>query len=75
MNEVKYGSASLPPLLCGSSPFMGAGQFGSNGHTWYQRFYHHPKRMAEIFEYFCELGFPGVHLVAVPSILEAARLV
>lgn len=74
MNEVEFGSKKLPRLLCGSSPFMGAGQFGPRGWEWYKRFFQYPDKMAEIFGYFCRLGFPGIHVIAYPSIIEAARL-
>ncbi len=53
---------------------MGAGQFGGSGAAWYHKFFNHPERMAEFFSYFCELGFPGAHIIAYPSIIEAARL-
>ncbi len=72
--EVEYGSKKLPCLLCGSSPFMGAGQFGGSGAAWYHKFFNHPEKMAELFSRFCELGFPGAHIIAYPSIIEAARL-
>jgi hypothetical protein len=74
MNEIAYGSAVLPRLLCGTSPFMGAGQFGPSGAAWYHQFFNHPERMAELISHFCEQGFPGVHIIAYPSIIEAARL-
>lgn len=53
---------------------MGAGQFGIKGREWFQRFFHYPERMAELFDYFCEQGFPGVHVVGYPTIVKAARL-
>jgi hypothetical protein len=53
---------------------MGAGQFGGSGAAWYHKFFNYPDRMAEFFTYFCELGFPGAHIIAYPSIIEAARL-
>ena len=74
MKEVEYSSKQLPRLLCGSSPFMGAGQFGGSGAAWYHQFFNYPERMAELFSHFCKLGFPGVHIIAYPSIIEAARI-
>lgn len=74
MIEVDFGPKKLPILLHGTSPFMGAGQFGLKGQEWYQRFFHHPKRMGELFALFCEKGFPGVHVVGYPTIIEAVRL-
>ncbi|MFX1475651.1 MAG: hypothetical protein ACFFCO_09300 [Promethearchaeota archaeon] len=75
MKEIAYGSAVLPRLLCGTSPFMGAGQFGPSGAAWYHQFFNHPERMAELISHFCDVGFPGAHIIAYPSIIEAARLV
>ena len=74
MLEVNFGPKALPRLLCGTSPFMGAGQFGLAGQKWYRRFFNHPDRMSEMFVHFCRLGYPGVHVTAYPTIVEAARL-
>lgn len=74
MVEVDFGSKRLPLLLFGTSPFMGAGQFGLKGREWYQHFFNHPKRMAELLNSFCEQGFPGVHVIGYPTIIEAVRL-
>ncbi|MFX1514009.1 MAG: hypothetical protein ACFFCQ_15625 [Promethearchaeota archaeon] len=74
MLDVEFGPKKLPRLLYGTSPFMGAGQFGIKGQEWFHRFFHYPERMAELFAYFCEQGFPGVHVVGYPTIVEAARL-
>jgi len=53
---------------------MGAGQFGVRAMEWYERFFHHPERMAEIFSHFCRLGFPGAHVVGYPTIVQAALI-
>ena len=53
---------------------MGAGQFGLAGQEWHRRFFNHPKRMSEMFEHFCRLGYPGAHVTGYPTIVEAARL-
>ncbi|MFX0054866.1 MAG: hypothetical protein ACFFAX_15780 [Promethearchaeota archaeon] len=74
MSEVTFGSATLPRVLCGTSPFMGAGQFGLAGQEWHRRFFNHPERMSEMFEHFCRLGYPGAHVTGYPTIVEAARL-
>ncbi|MFX0173593.1 MAG: hypothetical protein ACFE9L_17015 [Candidatus Hodarchaeota archaeon] len=72
--EVKFGPKKIPLLLHGTSPFVGAGQFGLRAREWYEYFFHHPKRIAELFNYFCKLGFPGVHVIGYPTIIEAAKL-
>ncbi|MFX1263703.1 MAG: hypothetical protein ACFFAZ_16760, partial [Promethearchaeota archaeon] len=72
MSEVTFGSTTLPRVLCGTSPFMGAGQFGLAGREWHRRFFNHPERMSEMFEHFCRLGYPGAHVTGYPTIVEAA---
>ncbi|MFX0052419.1 MAG: hypothetical protein ACFE8U_14130 [Candidatus Hermodarchaeota archaeon] len=74
MDEVKFGPKNIPLLLHGTSPFIGAGQFGPRARKWYEYFFHHPKRIAELFNHFCEQGFPGVHVIGYPTIIEAAKL-
>jgi len=74
LGESAFGPTTLPCVLCGTSPFMGASQFGSAGEEWLKRFFNHPERMSELFDQFCRLGYPGAHVTGYPTVIEAAQL-
>lgn len=74
LSEVRFGPATLPRVLCGTSPFVGSPQFGDAAEQWLKRFFDHPERMSELFDCFCRLGYPGAHVTAFPTVIEAARL-
>lgn len=72
--EVKLGERTIPRLLIGTSPFMGAGQFREKADGYRKRFFEHPENMAELFAYFVQKGFPGAHLCLLEPIVRAALL-
>jgi hypothetical protein len=74
LGESTFGPTTLPRILCGTSPFMGASQFGNAGEEWLKRFFDHPERMSELFDHFCRLGYPGAHVTGFPTVIEAAQL-
>ncbi|TFG29990.1 hypothetical protein EU528_08895 [Candidatus Thorarchaeota archaeon] len=74
MSETAFGPTMLPRVLCGTSPFIGASQFGSKAEEWLERFFDHPERMSALFDLFCKSGYPGVHVTGFPSVIEAALL-
>jgi len=55
----------------GTSPFMGAGQFGSRSRVYYETFWNKPENMVRLFMVAIELGFDGVQAVGYPRILDA----
>jgi hypothetical protein len=66
----------LPPLLLGSSPFIGAGQFGFKSLLYYRRFYLNPENMVRLFLKSFELGVEAVQLLAdrpIDAVLEASK--
>lgn len=74
MKEAQFGPTTLPRILCGTSPFMGASQFGTKGEEWVERFFDHPERMSALFDAFCKTGYPGSHVTGLPTVIEAAQL-
>lgn len=58
-------------VYIGTSPFMGAGQFGSRSRIYYEKFWNQPENMIKLFMAAIELGFDGVQAVAYPRILDA----
>ena len=58
-------------VYMGTSPFMGAGQFGSRSRVYYETFWNKPENMIKLFMAAIELGFDGIQAVAYPRILDA----
>ncbi|MFX1518405.1 MAG: hypothetical protein ACFFCD_00560 [Promethearchaeota archaeon] len=58
----------------GTSPFMGAGQFGSRSRAYYETFWNKPENMVRLFMAAIELGFDGIQAVAYPRILDALHV-
>ncbi|MCS7131741.1 MAG: hypothetical protein NZ934_03315 [Hadesarchaea archaeon] len=61
----------LPVAMLGTSPFCGAGQFGSRAELYYRKFYEHPQNMVHLIAAAAKLGVPAVHVVAYPNICRA----
>ncbi len=58
----------------GSSPFIGAGQFGYKAFEWRRRFLNNPKAMLEILEASYAKGARGIEVIPSGKILEAAQI-
>lgn len=63
----------MPRILLGTSPFLGAGQFGVRAYDYYRKFFRNPNRITELVADCMGIGFNGVQLVAYPQIGEAVR--
>jgi len=73
---IDFGPEKIPYLSLGTSPFIGAGQFGSRGIEWYRQFFHDVDAMAELMAECCRIDSPGgVHAIGYDSLVEAATLV
>jgi len=70
---ISIGGRELPAVSLGTSPFMGAGQFGSRAFTYRRLFFDNPANMVNLMVYAAELGVPCVQLLAVDRILDAFR--
>ena len=63
----------LPVALVGTSPFVGAGQFGPRALALHARFFGRPGAVAEVLEAAVEAGAGGVQALSYPFIVEAIR--
>ncbi len=62
----------LPPVMVGTSPFLGAGQFGHRALLYRRTFYENPENITALLEYCAlELGVEGVQPIADPVIVDA----
>ncbi len=69
MRDFEAGSLKLPKVFLGTSPFMGAGQFGEKAFEYYGRFYEHPENMLPLMERAVSLGW-GIQPFVLPSIMR-----
>jgi hypothetical protein len=61
----------IPAVSLGTSPFIGAGQFGSKSGEYYNRFYQHPENIEAIIKCSAELGVPAVQALSYDRIIRA----
>ena len=64
----------LPRVLLGTSPFIGAGQFGTRALAYQAAFYNRPDRVAEIIAASYELGVRGVQALPYAFLAEAIKM-
>jgi hypothetical protein len=70
---ISVGGRELPAVSLGTSPFIGAGQFGSRAPVYRRLFFDSPANMVGLMVYAAELGVPCMQLLAVDRILDAFR--
>ena len=63
----------VPLVSLGTSPFIGASQFGLRALQYRAFWFNHPERMERAFIRAYELGVPGIHLLPFKPILDAAE--
>jgi hypothetical protein len=74
MKEKKLLGLRIPRIQVGTSPFIGAGQFGPIGLTWRRKFLDNAEAMAEVFTTAFKAGIKGVHVIPYGSIADAIKL-
>jgi len=70
---VRVKGREIPRVLLGTSPFLGAGQFGVRAYEYYRAFFRQPENITRLVEGCIEMGVNGVQLVAYPQIGKAIR--
>jgi hypothetical protein len=64
----------LPRTLLGTSPFIGAAQFGHRARLYQLDLYQKPGNMAKIIKKSCQLGVRGIQLLPYPPLIEALKM-
>lgn len=72
MKFLEINGKKLPRVLLGTSPFIGAGQFGRLAELYYRRFYLQPDNMRIIMQHAVELGW-GIQPFSLPNIISALK--
>lgn len=62
---------NLPKIIMGTSPFIGAGQFGERASGYYQRFYENPEQMTSLFVESAKHGVTAVQLLVYEPLVKA----
>jgi len=70
----KINGVKIPLVSTGTSPFIGAGQFGYRGRKWRERFLNNPEEMLKILNASYEAGARGIEAVPVGKIMDAAKI-
>lgn len=70
---VRIEGVEVPRVIIGSSPFIGAGQFGPRSVYYYNKF-SNPENIANILIVAADLGLPAVHIIPYPNVIEGVRI-
>jgi len=71
--NITIGDREVPKILLGTSPFIGAGQFGHRARLYYLDLYKHPENIFRIIKKSYELGINGVQVIPYEPVVEAVR--
>jgi hypothetical protein len=63
--------SDFPKLMLGTSPFIGAGQFGSKSPDYRRRFFDNPGNMTRLFVHSASLRIKAVQLIGYQPLVEA----
>lgn len=70
----KINNVDIPLVSTGTSPFIGAGQFGINAYAWRRKFLNNPDAIIEILESSYNMGARGIEVIPSGKILDAAQI-
>lgn len=73
MNQpfTKIAGVEVPKVMVGSSPFIGAGQFGWRAMIYAEKFLGNPENMVKIYVRALKLGITGFNVLSVEKVVDA----
>jgi hypothetical protein len=74
MEFIECESQKVPRISIGTSPFMGAGQFGAVGQVWRNTFFQNADLMAKLMMCSYQYGAKGAEVIPAGQIVEAALI-
>lgn len=63
----------VPAVMLGTSPFIGAGQFGRKAEFYYNHFFLQPKNITEVVIQAIDLGVNAAQVIGYPQVVEAVQ--
>jgi len=73
--QLQVGKARIPRILLGTSPFIGASQFGSRANFYYKHFYKKPGNIVKVISKAVDLGVLGVQALPFRPVFGALKAV
>jgi putative N-acetylmannosamine-6-phosphate epimerase len=70
----KIDGKDIPLVTTGTSPFIGAGQFGFKAYEWHRKFLNNSDAMVEILKASYQAGARGIEAIPIGKIMEASRI-
>jgi len=70
--EFKIEELNFPKFMLGSSPWIGAGQFGSKAKEYYEKFFLDPRNITDLIVHYAERANPAIHLCLMEPLFRAA---
>ncbi|MHA1195139.1 MAG: hypothetical protein ACTSSM_03480 [Promethearchaeota archaeon] len=70
----EINNIKIPLISTGTSPFIGAGQFGKNALIWRKKFLENEQEILKILKAGYEEGARGIEVIPIGKILEAAKI-
>jgi len=70
---IDFGPIKMPAVSLGTSPFIGAGQFGQSSLYYREKFLNHPDNMVALIIKAVSLGIPCVHVLPYKEIIHAVK--
>lgn len=71
VSQIQIGDIRIPRILLGTSPFIGAGQFGHRALIYYSRFCKSPQNITKIIRKSYSMGINGIQVLPHPTVLRA----
>lgn len=71
--QLQIGRAKIPRILLGTSPFIGAGQFGRKAVPYYTHFYENPQNIVKIICKSVDLGVMGIQVLPYRPVFDALK--
>jgi hypothetical protein len=72
--NIKIRDKEIPRVLLGTSPFIGAAQFGHRARLYQLDFYKHPENIFKIIRSSYEHGIKGIQIIPYEPVIEAVKL-
>ena len=63
----------VPTVMLGTSPFIGAGQFGRKAEFYYNHFFLQPENITEVVTSAIGLGVNAIQVIGYPQVVEAVQ--